>query len=78
MRYAILAAAIIAATFAGTASAQMQGGPQVQGTERYCAQSRDGASARCLFRTMDQCEEAVKSAQSQYGDCIENPKGSKM
>jgi hypothetical protein len=78
MRYAILAAALIAATFAGTASAQMQGGQQVQGAERYCAQSRDGGSLRCLFRTMDQCEETVKGSQSQYGNCIENPKGGKM
>jgi hypothetical protein len=77
MRYAILAAALLAATFAGVASAQ-QGGPQIQGAERYCAQSRDGGSMRCLFRTMDQCEEAVKGAQSQYGDCIANPQGSKM
>ena len=77
MRYAILAAALLAATFARTASAQ-QGGPQIQGAERYCAQSRDGGSMRCLFRTMDQCEEAVKGAQSQYGDCIANPQGGKM
>jgi Protein of unknown function (DUF3551) len=77
MRYAILAAALLAATFVGAASAQ-QGDPQIQGAERYCAQSRDGGSMRCLFRTMDQCEEAVKGAQSQYGDCIANPQGSKM
>jgi hypothetical protein len=78
MRYAILAAALLAATFAGAASAQTQGSPQVQGAERYCAQSRDGGSVRCLFRSMDQCEEAVKGAQSQYGNCIANPQGGKM
>ena len=72
MRYTILAAAVLAATFAGTASAQ------VQGAERYCAQSKDGGSMRCLFRTMDQCEETVRGSQSQYGNCIENPKGGKM
>ncbi|HLL27952.1 MAG TPA: DUF3551 domain-containing protein [Xanthobacteraceae bacterium] len=78
MRYAVLAAALLAAIPIGTASAQMQGGQQAQGNEPYCAQSRDGNSTRCLFRTMDQCEEALKGAQSQYGSCIQNPKPGKM
>ncbi len=66
MRTTIIAAAAFGALLAGSlpASAQQEG--------RYCAEMKNGTSSAgkpsCLYRTMEQCQEAVKGNQ---GICVE-------
>jgi len=68
MRYAILAAGLLAAAVsAGSAAAQGSDG-------NFCAQMMKGETGKplnCSYATMTQCEAAVKNDQ---GICIENPK----
>lgn len=63
MRYAILAAGLLAAAFsAGSAAAQGSDG-------KFCAHMK--GEMNCSYNTMTQCEAAAKNDQ---GICIENPK----
>jgi hypothetical protein len=66
MRYAIIAASVLATVFvAGSASAQGTNG-------NFCAQMKGegGKPANCSYETIAQCQEAVKSDQ---GTCAKNP-----
>ena len=66
MRYAILAAGLLAAAVsAGSAAAQGSDG-------KFCAQIKNesGKPLNCSYNTMTQCEAAVKNDQ---GICFENP-----
>jgi hypothetical protein len=65
MRYAIIAASLLATVFmAGSASAQGSNGG-------YCAQMKggNGQPLNCSYQTMAQCQEAVKSDE---GTCAKN------
>jgi Protein of unknown function (DUF3551) len=66
MRYAIIAASLLATVFmAGSASAQGSNG-------NFCAQMKggNGMPLNCSFETLAQCQETVKSDQ---GTCAKNP-----
>jgi hypothetical protein len=66
MRYAIIAASLLATVFmAGSASAQGTNG-------NFCAEMKggNGQPSNCSYQTLAQCQEAVKSDQ---GTCAKNP-----
>jgi hypothetical protein len=72
MRSIFYGGAIFAALVAGSFSASAQGA-QGGGNNRFCAEMKNptGAGLQCQYKTMAQCQEAVKGNQ---GTCIENPK----
>lgn len=72
MRSILIASAAFAVLAAGTITAS------AQGSEKYCATmkgTQTGGAMNCSYRTMAQCEAAVKGGQ---GTCSENPKMKKM
>jgi hypothetical protein len=66
----IVAISLMLVFSAGAASAQAA-------NEAFCAQMKGepGKPPNCAYKTMAQCQEAVKADQ---GTCIENPKKGKM
>lgn len=73
MRSILIASAAFAVLAAGTITASAQGS-----NEKYCATmkgTQTGGAMNCSYKTMAQCEAAVKGGQ---GTCSENPKMKKM
>jgi hypothetical protein len=71
MRSILIAGAAFAALFAGSFAVSAQS--SMTGNEKFCAQKRGSGTAaapNCVYRTMEQCQEAVKG----QGTCFENPK----
>jgi hypothetical protein len=78
MRSILLGGAMFAALAATSIGASAQGTQGSGGNDRFCASMSGGDSAtgpQCLYRTMAQCQEAVKGGK---GTCTENPKRKKM
>lgn len=76
MRSVFIASAAFAVLAAGTFTASAQG--SMGQNEKYCATmkgTQTGGAMRCSYKTMAQCEAAVKGGQ---GTCSENPKMKKM
>lgn len=70
MRSIFYGGALVAALIAGSLSASAQGA-QGGGNSAYCAQTKNAEGPQCLYRTMAECNEAVKGSQ---GTCMRNPK----
>lgn len=71
MRFTMIAGAAFAALIAGSFAASAQSA--MSGNDKFCSQmkgSQNAAAPSCIYRTMAQCQEAVKG----QGTCIENPK----
>lgn len=76
MRSILIASAAFAALLAGTFTASAQG--SMGQNEKYCATmkgTQTQGAMNCSYKTMAQCEAAVKGGQ---GTCSENPKMKKM
>lgn len=72
MRFTMIAGAALAVLLAGSIAASAQ--TSMTQNEKFCSQLKssgtNAATPSCIYRTMAQCEEAVKG----QGTCIENPK----
>lgn len=72
MRSTLIAGAALAVLLAGSVAASAQS--SMTGNEKFCSQLKssggNAAAQNCIYRTMVQCQEAVKG----QGTCVENPK----
>ena len=72
MRSTLIAGAALADLLAGSLAASAQS--SMTQNEKFCSQMKSSggtaATPNCIYRTMAQCQEAVKG----QGTCVENPK----
>jgi|SwirhisoilCB1_FD_contig_31_886305_length_346_multi_8_in_0_out_0_1 hypothetical protein len=73
MRSILIAGAALATLLAASVAASAQS--SMTQNEKFCSEMKSSGSTaatpNCAYKTMAQCQEAVKAQQ---GTCIENPK----